>query len=37
MVGMFLLFDRVLHMPWPNALIGDLWPQLRDILGLRLV
>ena len=35
--AMFLLFDRILHMPWPNALIGDLWPQLRDIMGLRLV
>jgi len=33
----FLLFDQILHMPWPNALIGDLWPALRDIMGLRLV
>lgn len=23
--------------PWPNALIGDVWPQLRDIWRLRLV
>jgi hypothetical protein len=36
-LAMFVLFDRILHMPWPNALIGDLWPQLRDIVGLRLL
>jgi putative tricarboxylic transport membrane protein len=35
--AMFLLFDRILHMPWPNALIGDIWPALRDVIGLRLV
>jgi putative tricarboxylic transport membrane protein len=37
MLGMFMLFDQVLHMPWPNALVGDWWPQLRDIWRLRLV
>jgi putative tricarboxylic transport membrane protein len=36
-LGMFVLFDQVLHMPWPSALIGDIWPELRDIWGLRLV
>jgi hypothetical protein len=35
--AMFILFDRILHMPWPNALIGDWWPALRDIMGVRLV
>jgi hypothetical protein len=35
--AMFLLFDRLLHMPWPTALIGDIWPGLRDVMGLRLV
>jgi hypothetical protein len=35
--AMFALFDRLLHMPWPNALIGDVWPALRDIMGLRLL
>jgi hypothetical protein len=34
---MFILFDRILHMPWPNALIGDIWPSLRDVWGMRLV
>jgi len=37
MLAMFMLFDQILHMPWPTALIGDIWPQLRDIWGLRLV
>jgi putative tricarboxylic transport membrane protein len=37
MLGMFLLFDRLLHMPWPDTLIGEMWPQLRDVWGLRLV
>ena len=36
-IAMFILFDRLLHMPWPNALIGDWWPALRDIMGVRLV
>jgi hypothetical protein len=35
--AMFLLFDQLLHMPWPNALIGDVFPGLRDIMGLRLM
>jgi TctA family transporter len=36
-LGMFVLFGLVLHMPWPTALIGDIWPELRHFWGLRLV
>jgi putative tricarboxylic transport membrane protein len=27
------LFDRVLSVHWPQSLIGDLWPGLREVVG----
>ncbi len=30
----YLLFDRTFSLPWPQALIGDLFPALRDASGL---
>jgi hypothetical protein len=26
----YAVFDRGLHVPWPLAVLGDLFPQLRD-------
>jgi hypothetical protein len=28
-LGMYLLFVTVLHLPWPDSLLGDAWPALR--------
>src|SRR5579875_836292 len=33
-VAIYLVFDRIFALPWPPALIGDLWPGLRDVTGL---
>ncbi len=30
----WLLFDRVFSLPWPQSLLGDLAPALRDLTGL---
>ena len=27
----YILFHRVLHVPWPQSLIGDVWPVLRTV------
>ena len=32
----YLLFHWLLVVPWPDALIGDWWPELRAIRALRL-
>lgn len=29
-VGSYVLFHLLVHLPWPNALIGDLFPALRS-------
>ena len=34
--AMFLLFDLMLNMPWPDALLGDYFPELRNYRSLRL-
>ena len=31
--GMFLLFVKLLHVPWPPSLLGDLFPTLREAAG----
>ncbi|MGI9379032.1 MAG: tripartite tricarboxylate transporter permease [Methyloligellaceae bacterium] len=36
-IGMFLLFDRALHMPWPTSLLGDIFPVLRSLSWLRIL
>ena len=28
------VFDRGLHVPWPQAVLGDIWPALREYSGL---
>jgi TctA family transporter len=33
-LAIYLLFDRTFALPWPQALIGDLFPALRDACGL---
>jgi TctA family transporter len=33
-IAIYLVFDRIFALPWPQALIGDLWPSLRDATGL---
>jgi Tripartite tricarboxylate transporter TctA family/Tripartite tricarboxylate transporter TctB family len=33
LIGMYLLFVRLLHVPWPPSLIGDAVPWLRAIPG----
>ncbi len=33
-VAVYLVFDRIFAFPWPQSLIGDLIPVLRDITGL---
>jgi putative tricarboxylic transport membrane protein len=30
----WLLFDRVFALPWPQSLLGDMVPALRDMTGL---
>ncbi len=37
LIGMYVLFDLVLNMPWPDALLGDLYPELRNYMGLRII
>lgn len=33
-VAIWLLFDRTFAVPWPQSLLGDLFPLLRDATGL---
>jgi putative tricarboxylic transport membrane protein len=33
-IAIYLVFDRIFALPWPQSLIGDLWPSLRDATGL---
>ena len=33
-VCIYLLFDRVFSLPWPQSLLGDVVPGLRDMTGL---
>ncbi len=30
-IGMYLLFVKLLHVPWPPSLLGDWFPELRDL------
>jgi TctA family transporter len=30
---LLLLFHHTLHVPWPQSLLGDLWPWLRTVSG----
>ena len=32
--ALWLVFDRVFATPWPQAVIGDVWPWLRSVSGL---
>lgn len=32
-IAMYLLFNTLLHVPWPPSLIGDAYPQLRAMLA----
>jgi TctA family transporter len=32
-VGMYLLFVKILHLPWPDSLLGDVLPALRAQSG----
>ena len=32
-IGMYLLFVKLLHVPWPPSLLGDWLPELRDLTG----
>lgn len=33
-LALWIVFDRVFATPWPQAMIGDLWPWLRSATGL---
>jgi putative tricarboxylic transport membrane protein len=33
-LAIYLVFDRIFALPWPQSLIGDLLPGLRDVTGL---
>jgi TctA family transporter len=33
LVGMYVLFVKFLHVPWPASLLGDWFPALRDAVG----
>lgn len=32
-IAMYLLFNMLLHVPWPPSLLGDTFPALRALLG----
>jgi hypothetical protein len=32
-IGMYLLFVKLLHVPWPPSLLGDILPDWREITG----
>ncbi len=33
-LAFWLVFDRIFATPWPDALVGDVWPWLRSATGL---
>jgi TctA family transporter len=33
LIGMYILFVKLLHVPWPPSLLGDMVPALRDAVG----
>ncbi|HSR71500.1 MAG TPA: tripartite tricarboxylate transporter permease, partial [Kiloniellales bacterium] len=33
MAGLYFLFHETLHVPWPQSLLGELWPWLRAATG----
>jgi hypothetical protein len=32
-VGFYFLFVKLLHVPWPPSLLGDVFPELREWTG----
>jgi TctA family transporter len=32
-IGFYVLFDKLLHVPWPPSLLGDTFPDLRELTG----
>jgi len=32
-IGFYFLFAKLLHVPWPPSLLGDTFPDLRDLTG----
>jgi hypothetical protein len=32
-VGFYVLFVKLLHVPWPPSLLGDVFPDLREMTG----
>ena len=32
-IGFYFLFAKLLHVPWPPSLLGDAFPDLRDLTG----
>ena len=32
-LGFYFLFAKLLHVPWPPSLLGDAFPDLRDLTG----
>ena len=32
-IGFYFLFVRLLHVPWPPSLMGDTFPDLRELTG----
>jgi Tripartite tricarboxylate transporter TctB family len=32
-MGFYVLFDKLLHVPWPPSLLGDTFPDLRELTG----
>jgi hypothetical protein len=33
LIAMYLLFNTLLHVPWPPSILGDAFPQLRALLA----
>ena len=33
LIGMYLLFVKLLYVPWPPSLLGDMLPELRELSG----
>jgi hypothetical protein len=32
-IGFYVLFAKLLHVPWPPSLLGDMFPDLRELTG----
>ncbi len=32
-IGFYFLFEKLLHVPWPPSLLGDTFPELRELTG----